>query len=233
MYYRYNESRMKKILYHGSGKVIETPVFGSGNPHNDYGLGFYCTENRELAKEWASSGNEDGFVNKYEIDLDGLAVCNLSEGYHILNWMAVLLENRTFDLSSAAAEMARDYILETFKPSYEDYDLIIGYRADDSYFSFAKDFLNNSIPLEKLSEAMRLGKLGEQVVLKSRKAFGQLVFTGSEAVDNKIYYPKRMERDSMARSEYRNSKSDFNILESKFIIDIVREKWGNDDERLR
>ena len=49
---RYNDSFMKKItLYHGSTKVIEKPSFGEGNPKNDYGLGFYCTENQELAKE--------------------------------------------------------------------------------------------------------------------------------------------------------------------------------------
>ncbi len=233
LHYRYNESIMKKILYHGSNKVIEIPVFGFGNPHNDYGLGFYCTENIELAKEWASSEAEDGFVNRYELDLDALSVYDLSEGNHILNWLAILLENRTFDLSSVTAAAARDYILETFRPSYEGHDVIIGYRADDSYFSFAKDFLNNTIPLEKLSEAMRLGKLGEQVVLKSERAFEMLVFTGAEAVDNKVYYPKRRERDSAARLDYRLSKTEFDILNARFVIDIVREKWNNNDERLR
>ena len=40
----------KMIIYHGSAKIIEKPVFGMGNPNNDYGLGFYCTESEELAK---------------------------------------------------------------------------------------------------------------------------------------------------------------------------------------
>ena len=40
------------MLYHGSQRIIKTPVFGEGNPRNDYGLGFYCTESPELAKEW-------------------------------------------------------------------------------------------------------------------------------------------------------------------------------------
>lgn len=224
---------MKKVLYHGSDKIIEAPVFGFGNPHNDYGLGFYCTENVELAKEWACTDANDGFVNSYELFLDSLSVCNLSKGYHILNWLAILLENRTFDLSSAIAKAARDYILKTFRPSYEEYDVIIGYRADDSYFSFAKDFLNNTIPLEKLSEAMRLGRLGEQVVLRSEKAFDSLYFTGAETVDKKVYYPKRRMRDSSARSAYQASRNEFNIMEAKFIMDIVREKWDNGDERLR
>lgn len=32
------------LIFHGSEKIIETPQFGQGNPRNDYGLGFYCTE---------------------------------------------------------------------------------------------------------------------------------------------------------------------------------------------
>lgn len=41
------------ILYHGSDKQITVPTFGAENPRNDYGLGFYCTESIDLAKEWA------------------------------------------------------------------------------------------------------------------------------------------------------------------------------------
>ena len=38
---------MKKIitLYHGSEKIVEAPAFGEGKRSNDFGLGFYCTEN--------------------------------------------------------------------------------------------------------------------------------------------------------------------------------------------
>ena len=53
-----------------TNKVIEKPIFGVGNPNNDYGLGFYCTESMDLAKEWACSNNEtNGYANQYEIDL--------------------------------------------------------------------------------------------------------------------------------------------------------------------
>ena len=41
------------LLYHGSQNIIQKPQFGTGNIRNDYGLAFYCTENRELAREWA------------------------------------------------------------------------------------------------------------------------------------------------------------------------------------
>ena len=92
-----------------------------------------------------------------------LTVCDLTQ-HHILNWMAILLENRTFDLSAGMASAARDYMLQNFLPEYRNFDIIRGYRADDSYFSFARDFLNNSLSLEELAEAMKLGELGEQEI---------------------------------------------------------------------
>ena len=42
-----------RTLYHGSKDRITAPKFGFGKRHNDYGLGFYCTEAEPLAMEWA------------------------------------------------------------------------------------------------------------------------------------------------------------------------------------
>ena len=46
---------MKKTIYHGSDHIIEKPQYGYGKPYNDYGVGFYCTENPNMAKEWGVS----------------------------------------------------------------------------------------------------------------------------------------------------------------------------------
>lgn len=62
------------ILYHGSVSIIEQPVFGKGKRYNDYGLGFYCTQSLDLAKEWAVEENRDGYANKYLLDLQGLTI---------------------------------------------------------------------------------------------------------------------------------------------------------------
>lgn len=73
---------MNKIIcvYHGSSQIIQQPVIGKGNPNNDYGLGFYCTESVELAKEWACSAEADGFANRYAFDLNGLSILSLTGG---------------------------------------------------------------------------------------------------------------------------------------------------------
>ena len=66
---------MSKItLYHGSSEKIEKPVFGKGKTYNDYGQGFYCTEDIELAKEWACKNEQDGFANVYELDVSDLDI---------------------------------------------------------------------------------------------------------------------------------------------------------------
>ena len=224
---------MRMRLYHGSVNMIEEPEFGVGNSKNDYGQGFYCTEHIELAKEWACAENRDGFANEYELETDSLSIMNLSDArYHILNWLAILLENRTFVIERGLALTAKDYILSEFLPEYKNADVIRGYRADDSYFSFASAFLNNTITLEQLGKAMTLGKLGEQVVLKSKRSFAQLKYSRAILADNQIYYPKKAARDRSARESFREERMN-TVLEGIYVIDIVRNNWKNDDPRLR
>ena len=212
-------------LYHGSKTIIKQPQFQCGNPHNDYGLGFYCTENKELAKEWACSNiNEDGFVNVYKLNTANLKILNLSDkNYSILNWLAILLKNRTFSTSSPLAVATKEMLIKHFYVPIDEYDVVIGYRADDSYFSFARDFISNSISLDQLENAMKLGKLGEQVALISKKAFDNLVFITHEVVDHREYYTKRVKRDAEARNEYSTLK-DTGVINGVYAIDVLREK---------
>lgn len=224
---------MKKILYHGSENIIEHPQFGKGSRNNDYGRGFYCTEEIELAREWACAKQNTGYVNIYELEMDELNILNLNAPeYHILNWLALLADNRTYWQNSSISEQAKMYIKNNFLPDISSYDVIIGYRADDSYFSFAQDFVSNTISLQKLSEAMHLGKLGEQVVLKSQTAFEKITFRGYEEVDPMVYYVKKMEREQAARREYRQSKKMAADVNDLYILDIMRENMKNGDPGL-
>lgn len=38
------------IIFHGFKDIIKNPEYGKGNIKNDYGLGFYTTEDIELVK---------------------------------------------------------------------------------------------------------------------------------------------------------------------------------------
>lgn len=224
------------ILYHGSPEIVKQPLYGFGSERNDYGRGFYCTENVELAKEWACPTLKNGFANKYELDLSELKVLYLNmDNYHILNWIALLLNNRIFPKRSPVSRQASSYLLAEFLPDISDYDVIRGYRADDSYFSYAKDFLNNTISVRQLSQAMKLGELGEQIVLMSEKAFEKIHFLGYEIADGSIYNSRRAERDGRARRAYLdNHGNNFEIAPNDlYVLDIIREKVKNDDPRIR
>lgn len=215
-------------IYHGSVEIIERPFFGGGKSYNDYGRGFYCTEHIELAKEWACSSDSDGYANHYQLDMEGLSVLYLNgEDYNILNWLTILLENRKFNIADGMPRRAKTYLLENFNIDYKNYDVIIGYRANDSYFSYASDFINGTLSLNDLSEAMRLGKLGEQVVLKSRKAFEALTFVEAIKAPREEYFGKYKSRDEEARSKYRLLAAQPMAEEETYIIDIIRNHWRN------
>lgn len=219
-------------IYHGSPHIV-APVFGGGKANNDYGRGFYCTENLELAKEWACSQDSDGYANQYVLNLEGLNVLNLNgPQYNILNWLAILLENRKFSIADGLPYEARKYILEAFLPGYKSYDVIKGYRADDSYFSYARDFISNTLSLKDLKQAMMLGKLGEQVVLKSERAFGAITKGEVFPADRNEYYAKYIERDRVARENYREISSHAFSLDDIYVIDLIRGGIKNGDPRL-
>ena len=224
---------MDKIItiYHGSKQIVEVPVFGEGRKNNDFGLGFYCTESADLAKEWAVSSLRDGFSNKYTLDTEYLNILDLnSSDYTILNWIAVLVEHRVFSIKTPVARRAKQYLIDNFGINVNAYDLIIGYRADDSYFDYAEAFVNNGITVEQLARAMKLGKLGEQIVVKSQFAFSKLKYEGFEAADKSTYYALRKARDDEANKTY------LEILEEEadglYIQDIIRGGIKNDDPRI-
>lgn len=225
----------KIILLHGTDHIIEEPDINIGNEHNDYGKGFYCTKAEEMANEWACKQNTDGFVNRYELNTDGLKILDLTDGQHtVLNWIAILLKYRTFKLSSEIAIDAKDYIIEHYSVNISDYDVVIGYRADDSYFQYAEGFVSNGLPLRSLNKALRLGKLGEQTVLVSQKAFDQIKFIDAAPVSKDEYYPKFIDRDSSARKAFKQEIKKSKVYRDDiFVLDILREEMQNNDPRIQ
>ena len=224
----------KMVLYHGSEFVVERPQFGLGKRTNDYGLGFYCTQDQSLAGEWSVSPLHDGFVNSYEIELAGLKVLNLAEKpFTVLNWLAILLENRIFDIEGDIASAAREYLLANFKPDYSGADVIVGYRANDSYFSFARTFLSGALSYANLSKAIRLGNLGLQIVLKSRRAFEPLVFMSAKPPARAEFLAAKEKRDSKAREEFRILKAQPFDASALYMLNILQERIVPNDPRIQ
>lgn len=117
------------IIYHGSENIIFNPTYGLGNAANDYGRGFYCTENKELSKEWACKRDRDGFSNCYELEMDGLKICNLGEDYNILNSLALLTKYRCYWQRKSIAEEAKKFLQDNYLVDISEFDVIRGYHV--------------------------------------------------------------------------------------------------------
>ena len=171
---------MERItIFHGSDHDITTPQFGLGEVHNDYGQAFYCTFDLDMAKEWANKNMIGGIVNKYSLDCRGLKILDLTEKkYNSLNWIAILMHYRK--LSSLQKESYRtrlEFLEKQFFIDLSQYDVVIGYRADDAYFKFPMFFIQNELSVERLEEIYHLGNLGKQIAIISEKAFGRIEAT--------------------------------------------------------
>ena len=79
---------------------------------------------------------------------------------------------------------------------------------------------------------MYLGKLGEQIVLKSRKAFEQLSFQEAIYAEKEDLLSEEDEPRSGRKGgiSFRTKQKESSRCD--YMIDILREEWKNDDARL-
>lgn len=219
-------------LWHGSEVVVEHPSLDKCRQFNDYGCGFYCTPHEEMAMEWACRTESDGIANRYELDMDGLAVLDLESGeFSILNWLAILANNREFNVSTPLAREGLRYLLDNCLIDISPYDVIRGYRADDSYFSFARQFVSGMISLRQLQRIMRLGDLGIQYALMSECAFSTIRFCDWKQALGSEFYPKRFEREQNARRKYLDTVNGFDS-EGIDIRDLMAGRVDLNDPRV-
>ena len=188
---------MERKLFHGSDSIIEKPTYGVGNIHNDYGLGFYCTTIETLAKEWGAKRNGSGYVNVYRLRDDLFKILDLTKPPYddVLYWVALLMNNRELPeelINNYPREL--EYLKNNYLIDVSKYDVVIGFRADDSYFHFPEAFVRSEITIESLKKIFNSGELGKQYVLISQRAFRNIKFINYYPVEGKYrgdYYARK------------------------------------------
>ena len=120
-------------------------------------------------------------VNQYRIDerrWDFLKILDLTRknSFNVLNWIAILMHFRKLEISferrnKPALEWLSKYFIDV-----REYDVVIGFRADDSYFRFPSSFVSGELSLDDLEEIFLLGDLGKQYAFMSQKALNALRF---------------------------------------------------------
>ena len=214
------------IIYHGSKVKIDKPIKGGSRPYNDYGAAFYLTTDLELAKIWACKNETLGLVNKYYVndrDYKNLKILDLTDKskYSILNWIAILVHFKELDYKT---KYENEYALKWLSQYYIDiteYDVVIGYRADDKYFRFPIHFLTNQLSLEDLEEVYALGDLGIQYAFVSLRAINLLKFESVIECDEKYigqYYKKIKE----ACNIYDILVNQHSNPDKTYILDLIR-----------
>ena len=146
-----------------------------------------------------------------------------------------MLENREFDASTPLAAEAKEYLLDkNFHLDYEKADIIIAISVlTTAIFLLQRILLMVQFLYRQLSNAMRLGKLGQQFVLKSRRAFERLEFTGYEIASVQEWYKRKASRDHMARRQYFDLERNRRQRGDLYITTILDEEMKPDDPRLR
>lgn len=174
------------IIYHGSDHIIRKPLLELGKEDNDYGKGFYTTEDKEKANAWAvTNGNDHAYCNTYEIDPEKLNILRLDQRGP-LAWIAEVVFHR--GTISQEAQTTASLFVPKYKLDTSAFDAIVGYRADDSYTQIVDAFLLNQISADEVDHLFRKGRLGTQFFLKSQKAFDLIHFTNAEEVINPEQY---------------------------------------------
>lgn len=143
-----------------------------GRPDTDFGRGFYVTEKRFQAWDWAvKRGGAYPAVIKFENNLVGLKILDLSCAKDLSKWKSVVFSNRVL----------RSINREWMDPCTE-YDCVIGPMADGHTDEVAKEAIANKWSEEKFfSELGRITK-GQQVAIKTRAG---VVALGKGKLDHK------------------------------------------------
>ena len=145
------------VLYHTGYQEIREPDIRHGRINADFGQGFYLTANEEFARRWARERKDARtIVNAYDLDLTGLRVHRFERDE---KWFDYIFRNRA----------ARPDLLT-------EADVIIGPIANDTIYDTFGIITSGFLPPEKAMKLLMIGPSYEQVVVKSQKAAGQLVW---------------------------------------------------------
>ena len=120
------ESRMKITVYHGATEIVKAPLCKIGRPRLDFGQGFYVTDLKEQAINWAQTladkRNEKPLLNIYQLDKDAILAEARSKIFtaYDKDWLDFIVGNRqgknlAKDYDYVEGGIANDRVIDTVK----------------------------------------------------------------------------------------------------------------------
>lgn len=152
-------------LYHTGYQEIKEPDIYYGRKNADFGQGFYTTDDREFAFRWAKERKGSRIVmNTYEFNPEGLRIFHF---HRDSSWAEYLFNNRAGKA---------DILPEA--------DVVTGPIANDTIYDTLGIITSGILSREESMRLLIIGPEYQQIVLKSRKAAGQLKWLSSEIPEN-------------------------------------------------
>ena len=159
------------IVYHGGTQRIEHPLVHLGRAGLDFGQGFYVTDIRQQAEDWADRMSrirlEPAIVNEYELNMERV---KQAFAYHHFEkydeeWLRFIVDNRTGTNSGL------------------QYDVVEGGVANDRVIDTVEAYMADLMPLETALKYLSQHQPNNQLCIRLQKVIDEcMVFTGSYKV---------------------------------------------------
>ena len=189
------------ILYHGTGATFENPDLDNSREDVDFGVGFYTTQNKEMAKKWASSKRKST-INTYSFNRIG--------DLKIYTFKLDFVTNNRLGIDS--------------QKKYDKYDILIGPTAENKVFDTVNEYIKGTYTKKEAIQYINVAGFDQQIVFKTEKAIQSLKFIKRELLepDEKAFIKLQVNKDrkstldKLDRLKKRNSKKSYkNEGESK------------------
>lgn len=200
--------------------------------NTDFGPAFYLTNRMPQASMWSVRLDTNGWLCSFVLNLTNLKVLNLDPMHKPpLRWIAELVYNRHF---KSINDEEWDYIVRNWRKNSTGYDVILGYTADDQYFSIFDDFFSNNLSFTGLCKVMMLGNLGYQYAVRSHKAYKALTRLKNQKIDKTIWHPRFLEHQNLAKRQYEEIRTVHgrNAVDELSFHQIVSMGIKPEDERV-
>lgn len=178
------------VLYHGSKKGVDGKIRPISSAYCDFGKGFYMGTDAAQPLTLICDEKSPKFY-AVKVDLSGLKVLNVEVG---LDWALMIAYYRGYMKAYENTEIYKKY-----SHIVDNYDMIVGYIANDRMYKVMTRFFEKEITDEALLNSLSVLDLGKQYVAITQKACDQ-VKIASEMSLNKLEL-KILEDKSIKRRE--------------------------------
>lgn len=159
------------IVYHGGIETVEHPICSFGRKNLDFGQGFYLTNIRKQAVEWAlqvaDRKKQTPIINRYFLNKEAIlseARCKIFKAYD-RDWLEFIVANRQ-GLKTA-----------------EDFDYVEGGVANDRVIDTVNLYMAGLMTLDTALQRLSAHQPNNQICLLNQDITDKyLIFDGTERV---------------------------------------------------